>query len=150
MFDRRPMSLQVKHLLLSCCPTMARKLYSLLFPQNFTHKSDVWSYGILLWEIYSFGRVPYPRIVSIFYFITLFQPSYSIISQIELLINVNLRQPLTDVMTKVTGGYRMDAPDNCPAPIYKIMQDCWKINPDHRPSFETILLSLLKDVGSFT
>ena len=52
---------------LSTPDTLSRQLITdviLILFQNFTNKSDVWSFGILLWELYSFGRNPYPRIVS--------------------------------------------------------------------------------------
>ncbi|KAL4711000.1 hypothetical protein ACJJTC_017965 [Scirpophaga incertulas] len=56
---------------------------------KFSNKSDMWSFGILLWEIYSFGRVPYPRI------------------------------PLAEVVRHVERGYRMEAPEGCPGGPYE-------------------------------
>uniref|UniRef100_A0A8C6UJT4 Tyrosine-protein kinase n=1 Tax=Neogobius melanostomus TaxID=47308 RepID=A0A8C6UJT4_9GOBI len=76
--------------------------------KNFSTKSDVWSYGILLWEIYSFGRVPYPRI------------------------------PLKDVVPRVEKGYKMDCPDGCPEVVYNVMKQCWNIDPTARPTFRQL------------
>ena len=56
----------------------------------------MWSFGVLLWEIYSFGRVPYPRI------------------------------PLGDVVKHVEKGYKMEAPEGCPQQVYTIMKEVKK------------------------
>ncbi|XP_063305380.1 tyrosine-protein kinase CSK isoform X2 [Pelobates fuscus] len=74
----------------------------------FSTKSDVWSFGILLWEIYSFGRVPYPRIA------------------------------LKDVVPRVEKGYKMDAPDGCPPVVYDVMKQCWHLDTNQRPSFRKL------------
>ncbi|XP_033750735.1 tyrosine-protein kinase CSK-like isoform X2 [Pecten maximus] len=76
---------------------------------DFTSKSDMWSFGILLWEIYSFGRVPYPRI------------------------------PLADVVTHIERGYRMEAPEGCPTEIYTIMFSSWELDAARRPTFKDVL-----------
>ncbi|XP_059496208.1 tyrosine-protein kinase CSK isoform X1 [Stegostoma tigrinum] len=76
--------------------------------KNFSTKSDVWSFGILLWEIYSFGRVPYPRM------------------------------PLKDVVPRVEKGYKMDPPDGCPPAIYELMKRCWELDPGRRPTFRQL------------
>ncbi|XP_038872925.1 tyrosine-protein kinase CSK-like [Salvelinus namaycush] len=76
--------------------------------KKFSTKSDVWSYGILLWEIYSFGRVPYPRI------------------------------PLKEVVPRVEKGYKMDAPDGCPEVVYEVMKQCWTLDPLVRPRFRVL------------
>lgn len=75
---------------------------------KFSNKSDMWSFGILLWEIYSFGRVPYPRI------------------------------PLADVVKHVEKGYKMEAPEGCPPEVYEIMRQAWDLNPDRRPNFQEV------------
>lgn len=81
---------------------------------QFSNKSDMWSFGILLWEIYSFGRVPYPRI------------------------------PLGDVVKHVENGYQMEAPEGCPAQVFTIMKDAWNLSPEKRPSFVSARDSLEK------
>ncbi|XP_078448712.1 tyrosine-protein kinase CSK isoform X3 [Lampetra planeri] len=75
---------------------------------EFSTKSDVWSFGILLWEIYSFGRVPYPRV------------------------------PLKDVVEYVEDGYRMDPPELCPSTVSSAMSACWHVEPACRPSFRDL------------
>ncbi|KAF7275157.1 C-terminal Src kinase isoform X2 [Rhynchophorus ferrugineus] len=79
---------------------------------KFSNKSDMWSFGILLWEIYSFGRVPYPRI------------------------------PLADVVRHVENGYKMEAPEGCPSEIYQIMRQAWDFYPEKRPNFYDVKIKL--------
>ncbi|PAA76537.1 hypothetical protein BOX15_Mlig004632g2 [Macrostomum lignano] len=81
---------------------------------RFSLKSDVWSYGILLWEIYSFGRLPYPRIST------------------------------DQVHARLMSGYRMESPDKCPADVYGLMLDCWLLQPILRPSFYEITPRLVR------
>lgn len=75
---------------------------------KFTIKSDVWSFGILLYEIMTFGQMPYPAMTNY------------------------------QVVQKVPQGYRMPSPPNCPRVMYDIMKDCWKENEMERPTFETL------------
>ncbi|CAF1379278.1 unnamed protein product [Adineta steineri] len=77
--------------------------------KKYTNKSDMWSYGILLWEIFSYGRCPYPRI------------------------------PADEVLINLKEGYRMEPPDGCPIEIGDIMRQAWHVNPERRASFNQIL-----------
>ncbi|XP_053207383.1 ALK tyrosine kinase receptor-like isoform X2 [Panonychus citri] len=76
----------------------------------FTSKTDVWSFGVLLWEVMSMGFMPYPG------------------------------RGNQEVMQLVTAGGRLEPPNNaCPSQIYAIMQQCWQALPENRPNFPTII-----------
>uniref|UniRef100_A0A914YU23 Tyrosine-protein kinase n=1 Tax=Panagrolaimus superbus TaxID=310955 RepID=A0A914YU23_9BILA len=83
----------------------------------FTSKSDCWSFGILLWEIFSFGRIPYPRI------------------------------PIQDVIRHIESGYRMEPPEGCPLQISHLMTDTWSLQPSDRPTFAEIVNKLKRFSG---
>ncbi|CAI5779497.1 tyrosine-protein kinase Lyn isoform X1 [Podarcis lilfordi] len=73
---------------------------------SFTIKSDVWSFGVLLYEIITFGKIPYPGMSN------------------------------SDVMIALQRGYRMPRMEACPAELYDIMKTCWKDKAEERPTFE--------------
>eukprot|EP01135_Chromosphaera_perkinsii_P000398 Nk52_evm45s78 gene=Nk52_evmTU45s78 len=79
-----------------------------IFNHKFTSKSDVWAFGILLWEIVTYGAVPYPNMTN---------------RQVGLALN---------------NGYVMPCPDTCPEAFYTIMRDCWHFDADARPRFATL------------
>ncbi|XP_032875634.1 tyrosine-protein kinase Lyn isoform X1 [Amblyraja radiata] len=73
---------------------------------SFTIKSDVWSFGILLYEIITYGKIPYPGMSN------------------------------TEVVNAIGRGYRMPRPEECPQELYDVMKDCWKSSAENRPTFE--------------
>ncbi|XP_019122098.1 tyrosine-protein kinase Fer isoform X2 [Larimichthys crocea] len=75
---------------------------------RYSSESDVWSYGILLWETFSLGVCPYPGMT-----------------------NQQARE-------QVEKGYRMACPQRCPDDVYKVMQRCWQYNPEDRPKFSEL------------
>ena len=79
---------------------------------RFTTKSDVWAFGILLWEIATYGMSPYPGV------------------------------ELTEVYTILEKGHRMECPPGCPARIYDLMKQCWNWEPHERPTFHDIHFSM--------
>ncbi|XP_043225715.1 tyrosine-protein kinase ABL1-like isoform X2 [Amphibalanus amphitrite] len=79
---------------------------------KFSTKSDVWAFGILLWEIATYGMSPYPGV------------------------------DLTDVYHLLEKDYRMECPPGCPSRIYELMRQCWRWGPADRPTFREIHHSL--------
>lgn len=80
-----------------------------IFDCVYTVQSDVWSYGILLWEIFSLGKSPYP--------------SMAVDSRFYKMVKC---------------GYQMFRPDFAPPEMYMIMKMCWNLQPTERPMFSKI------------
>uniref|UniRef100_A0A3P8W3X9 receptor protein-tyrosine kinase n=1 Tax=Cynoglossus semilaevis TaxID=244447 RepID=A0A3P8W3X9_CYNSE len=89
--------------------------------RKFTSASDAWSYGIVLWEVMSYGERPYWEMSN------------------------------QDVIKAVDEGYRLPPPMDCPATLYQLMLDCWQKERNNRPRFEqivSILDKLIRNPGT--
>nr|XP_026654574.1 tyrosine-protein kinase ZAP-70 [Zonotrichia albicollis] len=75
---------------------------------KFSSKSDVWSYGVTMWEAFSFGQKPYKK----------------------------MKGP--EVISFIEQGKRMDCPQECPAEMYSLMQQCWTYRWEERPGFVAV------------
>uniref|UniRef100_A0A8C1F7U8 Fibroblast growth factor receptor n=1 Tax=Cyprinus carpio carpio TaxID=630221 RepID=A0A8C1F7U8_CYPCA len=83
-----------------------------LFDRVYTHQSDVWSFGVLMWEIFTLGGSPYPGI------------------------------PVEELFKLLKEGHRMDKPANCTNELYMMMKDCWHAISSHRPTFKQLVEDL--------
>ena len=75
---------------------------------KFTIKSDVWSFGVLIMELMTNGKSPYPGMTA------------------------------SEVLIAVDRGWRMPRPDRCPECLYDIILKTWDADPDRRPTFDAL------------
>uniref|UniRef100_H0Y261 Tyrosine-protein kinase ZAP-70 n=1 Tax=Otolemur garnettii TaxID=30611 RepID=H0Y261_OTOGA len=76
--------------------------------RKFSSRSDVWSYGVTMWEALSYGQKPYKK----------------------------MKGP--EVMSFIDQGKRMECPPECPPELYSLMTDCWTYKWEDRPDFQTV------------
>ena len=92
----------------ACLPVRWMPPEALLYGK-FTVKSDVWSYGVVMWEIYSYAHQPFGGISNF------------------------------EVIDRIKNGQMLDCPELCPASMYDIMKSCWTRVPQRRPAIASVL-----------
>lgn len=75
---------------------------------RFSSKSDIWAYGVLMWEVFTCGKMPYGRLKN------------------------------TEVVERVQKGMILEKPKGCYKEVYDVMRKCWSQLPEHRPSFRSL------------
>ncbi|XP_069550316.1 tyrosine-protein kinase BTK isoform X1 [Brachyistius frenatus] len=79
---------------------------------KFSSKSDIWAYGVLMWEVYTLGQLPYERLNN------------------------------TEIVDQVSRGFRLYRPQLASEKVHSIMLSCWLDKPDERPTFQDLALTV--------
>nr|XP_007970696.1 inactive tyrosine-protein kinase 7 isoform X3 [Chlorocebus sabaeus] len=80
---------------------------------DFSTKSDVWAFGVLMWEVFTHGEMPHGG-----------QADDEVLADLQ------------------AGKARLPQPEGCPSKLYRLMQRCWALSPKDRPSFSEIASTL--------
>jgi len=83
-----------------------------IYYRKFSSKSDVWSYGVTLWEATSYGKKPYDG------------------------LNGQL------ILEQIENGYRLECPEGVPPDVYRVMRSCWQYREEDRPTFQILAQEL--------
>lgn len=89
-----------------------------LIDRVYSEQSDVWSFGVFLWELFTLGGSPYPGL------------------------------PPTEIYQFIMDGNRMDQPLDCPDQMYQMMRDCWMEKAEDRPNFAALVQRLENTIAS--
>ncbi|CAG9762218.1 unnamed protein product [Ceutorhynchus assimilis] len=81
---------------------------------RFSSKSDIWAYGVLMWEVFTCGKMPYGRLKN------------------------------SEVVDRVQKGIILEKPKACFKEVYDVMKKCWSHLPENRPSFQLLKGTLIK------
>ena len=86
----------------------------------FSEKSDVWAFGVLMYEVFSFGETPYKNVI------------------------------FEELVEFLQSGQRLACPEAANRETYEIMLSCWEENPEDRPNFESLADKLHKILENAT
>nr|XP_023017662.1 tyrosine-protein kinase Btk29A-like [Leptinotarsa decemlineata] len=81
---------------------------------RFSSKSDIWAYGVLMWEVFSCGKIPYGRMTN------------------------------REVAESVQRGRILEKPQYCHKQVYDVMKRCWALLPENRPSFKMLKKNMMQ------
>ena len=106
--------------------------------RTFSSESDVWSYGIVLWELFSLGRTPYCGVQLDESFAQMLEQGYRYCNQPDMICYCGRNRKCF--------FNRMEKPNYSTDDIYKVMRDCWLSEPGLRPAFHELVDKMAEEL----